>query len=200
MTGIGSNQKRTRRTVREFTRAEKVKAVSAALTAMPDKPTGQRGLKAATDAGVRVDKSTLWAWIQEYRDEVTALLPPRKTTAEIVQETHKEITEQFTRTRQAYLEQMLNPDTVSKASARDSAVVVGIMSDHLNKIQGALPYDIQRKIDIFFAHCEALGLEPGQALDDINASLAARRPTLASVLREQPTIEIEAKSSARDES
>lgn len=195
MAGAATSDKhaRKKRVFRDFSKDDKLKAVAAALATNPDRPTGVRAVQAVNDAiGVPIDRSVLWDWIHEYRDEVTALLPPRKTTAEIVQETQAEITEQFQRTRRAYTEQLLKPETVGRASARDSAVVVGIMSDHLNKLNGALPFDMQHELDVFYQHCATLGLEPLQAMKDVNAMLASKIPTLADVMSQGKPIAIEA--------
>src|SRR5579859_5762032 len=138
----GTNKSKTRapakRVTREYTRAEKLAAVTAILTAAPDKPNGKRAIEAAKQTGVDVNPATLFDWVREYRTEVTALLPDPKTTQEIVLETRQSVLDQWAQVRQKALAALLDEDKIKNARYSDLNVAAGTAHDKIERAISAL--------------------------------------------------------------
>lgn len=122
---------------RAYTKADKVRACTAALTANVDHPYSDVSVQAARDTinAPGLSKETLFNWMTECRDQVLGLMLPQQTTAEIVSETQESVLADMVAVRNMAIERLKRPDgKLNEASARDLAVIMGISQDHIHKL------------------------------------------------------------------
>lgn len=175
----------------DHSQEERIKAVAAALTANPDRPTGVIALDAANATLTnKITTTTLYRWLQQYGDEVRATLPV-KTRTDIILEGRQAIVDQWAAVRQKALERMLTDEAIQNARYGELNAAAGTAHDKLEKMSSMSP-DIVMAIDRLSAAVELHGHDLRMVLEDIATLYEQTAPRLKDVIadaREQGLIE-----------
>src|SRR5260221_6055769 len=119
-------QKRAYARAEDFTAQERIVAVTAALTANAEHPTGRRALDAACAAlHTTIHVSTLHDWLHLYRDQVRPMLITKPIDQVIIDQRDSTLAD-MNAVRQLAIQELQDKAKAKEASWRDTAVVFGI--------------------------------------------------------------------------
>lgn len=149
----------------QTTPAERIAAVTAALTANREHPTGSRALDAAClSLGRPIHVSTLHDWLQLYRGQIEATLPVIDLD-ETIKSQHNKTLADMIKARDIAVKQLLDENKAKGANYRDNGVVAGILHDKIENAT-ALPANIVDAVLAFVKICDALGFPAEQLIRD----------------------------------
>lgn len=158
------NLKRTRGA--KYPTELKIKACVAALTVNPDYPSGVDAVKAAMLVlNAPIASRVLDRWLVEYKPQITALMPVKPTTQELVTQQYNETIQAWSQVEKLSLEHLVTGGKIQEASARDTAVVAGIARTHLSKMI-SLDASLVESVAKLQALCQRLGLDVKAVIDD----------------------------------
>lgn len=147
-----------------YTEAQRVAAITAALTTNAERPLTRDAIEAARAAAGRdLSPNTLSIWIKQYGDEIRPQLST-PTNQEIIIQTQDAVIAKWAEVRRLSLDQLSNEKKLGQSSARDLAVVAGISDDHINKAVGYGP-DINSRIGKMEELCKRLNIDMLGILD-----------------------------------
>lgn len=171
------NPKRARGT--SYPEQLKIKACVAALTTNPDHPLGLDSLNAAMAVlNAPIAHTTLNTWLEQYRDQVTALMPVEPSTKELVNQQYNETVQAWSQVERLTLEHLVTSGKIGESSARDAAVVAGIARTHLAKMI-SLDSALVDSVTKLQAICQRIGIDVKSLIDDYITVL--ERTTLPTV-------------------
>ncbi len=144
----------------------KLRAVAAMLTADREHPIGALAIAAAQESlGMATSISTLARWIGQYRDQVLPSLAQPADVASVVRGVSVGIVADMVEVRNKVMTHLKQPEIIAAMSGRDSAVVAGIMNDHIIKMTGLSSED-EQLMQRFIVFCQRHDIDHTEALED----------------------------------
>lgn len=162
-----------------YTREEKLRAVTIMV--------GMGGMTYEAIEQIRlvlkrnVSKDTLSHWQTQFRDEVISiqpqLAPKELDVPKIIAETRQKLLVNLSAAAEKYSDHLTSQDVIDKASARDSAVVVGISTEKLLLVAGRTP-ELDNLLQSFIKECEGTTFNPQSLLESLVNAVKAKKQAL----------------------
>jgi hypothetical protein len=136
------------------------------LTTNPDHPTSIDSVSAARAVlNAPIAHTTLLTWLAQYKDQVSALMPVKPTTQELVTQQYNATIQQWSEVERVSLDHLVNSGKIDESSARDAAVVAGIARTHLAKMI-SLDSALVDSVTKLQAVCQRIGIDVKSVIDD----------------------------------
>lgn len=129
----------------------------------------------------KVKYSTLAKWQTELKPKIIEstpeLAPQPLDVPKIIAETRQKLLVNLSAAAEKYSDHLTSQDVIDKASARDSAVVVGISTEKLLLVAGRTP-ELDNLLQSFIKECEGTTFNPQSLLESLVNAVKAKKQAL----------------------